>query len=373
MRPPRPALRRSVVAVAVSALVLACAGEPTDPSPDPSASEEPPIAQEEPAPPPEPDDAPEERPDEADEAAVPPPPERAGPYELSPNEVLPNAKRLASDVAQELTTYDDLDELEPVLDRLATSASRSRDDLAAAVSPLLRDDAWSRGSVVYPQLGGLTDDATSVIVTVRQRTGDVDGVTERVRTFDVRLRIEGGEWVFDDLASAGGEEVPPPPRIPEVARAVLDDDRIDLPDSARWDVLAGRVDSGLLHLMSRAADQASYEVLVLVTGHSLEVFGTDRVSQHTIGEAVDIVRVDGQLVVDERDDEGSATHRLLEWFYDQPEVGQVGGPWALDGFGGRSFTDTVHQDHLHIGLSREGREGDAEVPSRRGPAVQGRA
>lgn len=35
---------------------------------------------------------------------------------------------------------------------------------------------------------------------------------------------------------------------------------------------------------------------------------------------------------------------------DQPEVSQIGAPWALDGYGGRSFTDVVHQDHLHVGV-----------------------
>ncbi len=71
------------------------------------------------------------------------------------------------------------------------------------------------------------------------------------------------------------------------ARAVLDDPRIDLPDSARWDILAGEVSPALLRLMSRAADEAAV---------------------------------------------------------------RIGSPWALDGLGGRSFTDVVHQDHLHIAV-----------------------
>ena len=31
-------------------------------------------------------------------------------------------------------------------------------------------------------------------------------------------------------------------------------------------------------------------------------------------------------------------------------VSEVGSPWALDGYGGRSFTDDVHLDHVHIGV-----------------------
>ena len=166
----------------------------------------------------------------------------------------------------------------------------------------------------------------------------------------MRLQLEDGEWVFDQLASVGGEapgSVPPPG--PE-ARSVLEDPRIELPDSARWDILAEEVSPTLLRLMARAADQAPYGVVVLSTGHPHEIFGTDRQSDHTRGQAVDIYRVGDAGVIDDRHD-GSTTHDLTRWFYDQPEVARIGSPWALDGFGGRSFTDVVHEDHLHVAVA----------------------
>ena len=43
-------------------------------------------------------------------------------------------------------------------------------------------------------------------------------------------------------------------------------------------------------------------------------------------------------------------HQIVTWAYERPEVREVGSPWALDGPGGRSFTNEVHHDHLHIGV-----------------------
>jgi NAD(P)H-flavin reductase len=81
------------------------------------------------------------------------------------------------------------------------------------------------------------------------------------------------------------------------------------------------------------------------------VFGTDRQSDHTRGRAVDIYRLDQTLVIDDRA-EGSFTHQIVKWLYDQPEIRQIGSPWRLEGPRGRSFTDRLHQDHLHVAVAR---------------------
>jgi hypothetical protein len=87
---------------------------------------------------------------------------------------------------------------------------------------------------------------------------------------------------------------------------------------------------------------------VLVTGHPENVFETDRMSDHTIGRAIDIVRVGDHRVIDDRGEE-SVTRALVEWLYHHPKVRQVGSPWDLDEEPSRrSFTDAVHQDHIHI-------------------------
>jgi hypothetical protein len=275
-------------------------------------------------------------------------------YELVAGETGVPAKRAAVDLVEALTTYDVGDSADDVV-----ADATSDDELAAhlreAAAPLFVPDAWSRGTVVYPQLGGLEVDAAAVITVVRQEVvteaGDTDVVT---RTLDVRVdRGAGGIWEVTELASAGGDPVPRPDDLSDVAASVLDDDRIELPDTARWDVHRGAVDERLLELMARLADRTPYGVVVLETGHSREVFGTDRTSRHAEGRAVDLYRVGDELVIEDRD-AGSATHELVRWLYDQPELSEVGSPWALDAFGGRSFSDELHQDHLHIGVLRPG-------------------
>lgn len=297
--------------------------------------------------------------DDPDPVAETPPPEPGHaepiavpePYEPVEGEVRPNAKRLAARVAEQLTTYEVGDTPDDVVAQVA--GGRLAEELRVDAEALLHEDAWSRGRVVYPQLGGMLEDETSVMVVVEQIVGLADGaVHEVVRTLDVRLGLHEGSWVLEELASAGGEPVPRPADLSEEAVDVLEDDRIDLPDTAVWDIHRGSVDEALLTLMARMAEHAPYGVIVLDTGHPFEVFGTDRQSKHTMGQAVDIHRLepDGPLVVDDRRD-GSATHRLVQWLYEQPELSEVGSPWALDGFGGRSFTDPLHQDHLHVGVA----------------------
>lgn len=289
--------------------------------------------------------------DEQDAVASHPEPVAAGdPYEPVPGEVRPNAKRLAARIVEGLTTYEVEETPAEVVGQHADG--ELAEQLLHAAAPLFHEDAWSRGEIVYPQLGGILDDATSVMVVVEQTTGLADGtVLAQRRTLDVRLTLRDGDWALDELASAGGQPVERPDDLPGAATAVLEDERIDLPDTAVWDIHRGVVDERLLTLMSRMADRTPYGVIVLDTGHPWEVFGTDRQSKHSMGQAVDIHRLEpeGPLVIDDRQ-EGSATHALVEWLYEQPELSEVGGPWALDGYGGRSFTDQLHQDHLHVGV-----------------------
>jgi hypothetical protein len=102
--------------------------------------------------------------------------------------------------------------------------------------------------------------------------------------------------------------------------------------------------------MAELADQTPYEVVVLATGHPHNVFETNRVSQHTVGQAVDVYRIGDHQVIDDRGPDG-ATKGIVEWLYDHPDVAQVGSPWDLDGAGsGRSFTNVVHQDHIHLAV-----------------------
>ena len=284
--------------------------------------------------------------------SLPPPPSEAPPHEaryvVRPTEAEPEVKQLAVDIAYSLTTYEASDDHRERLGALAPVAGV--DVLARASEPLNHAGSWSRGEVVYPQMGGLTDERASVMVVTRQTVGS-GSETEFsvVRTLDIRLVLGKSGWEFDSLSSAGGsfESIGDLALAHEVAR----DPRIEMPDSARLDILAGRVSPDLLRLMAEIAERTPFGVVVLATGHPDHVFETDRQSHHTVGRAVDIYRVGDRLVVDDRGPD-SATRALVEWLYGHPEVHQVGSPWDLDGeeSARRSFTDIVHQDHIHLAV-----------------------
>jgi hypothetical protein len=273
-------------------------------------------------------------------------------YALSENETEPGLKRAAADVALALTTWE-------AGETVADIAARLPPEAGGIAGAFYQPGSWSRGRIVYPQLGGLLPDAASVMVVVEQTLGTAEGVNETVRTLDLRLRREAGEWRLEQLASTGGDEVFPPADLPALAEAVLGDPRIELPDSARWDIYAGRVSPRLLALMARLADETPYGVVTLFSGHPFEIFGTPRRSDHARGLAVDIYRIGDRRVVDDRLT-GSTTHRLVAWLYDQPEIAKLGSPWAIDGFGGRSFTDALHNDHLHIAVYPDDPAGPAD-------------
>jgi hypothetical protein len=271
----------------------------------------------------------------------------AVPYIVPPTEVAAEAKQLAVDIAQLLTTYEPADDH---LERLAGLTSGSGlGPLAEASEPLIRVGWWSRGEVIYPQLGGLTRDRASVMVVTRQTVGlGAEFEWTAVRTLDIRLVKGEAGWAFEYLSSAGGalEDL----GDMSVAHRVVTDPRIEMPDSARLDILSGLVSPALLDLMAELAERTPYGVVVLATGHPHNVFETDRQSHHTVGRAVDIYRIGDRQVIDDREP-GSATYAFVEWLYAHPAVVQVGAPWDLDGsVSSRSFTNEVHQDHIHVAV-----------------------
>jgi hypothetical protein len=277
------------------------------------------------------------------EAVRPPPlPRPQRPAQLSGAEIHAAIKLVASRVALALATYGANETAEELAARLPA-------DLAAYAEALHVPESSSTGRIIYPQLGGLLPDSASVMVVLEQRIGSAGGVRTETRTLNVEVARRGGQWRFERLVSSGGTPVVPATGLSPVALAVLSDPRIELPDSARWDIAAGRVDPTLLTVMTRLADRVPYGVAAFSTGHSWEIFGTPRQSDHSRGLAVDIYRIGDRQVIDDRS-LGSITEGIVSWLYEQPEVARMGSPWALDGFGGRSFANALHQDHLHIAV-----------------------
>jgi hypothetical protein len=281
--------------------------------------------------------------------AMPPAPPHEARYVVPGTETEPEAKQRAVDVAHMLTTYEATDD--PIGQLYAIGYPTNITALADATEPLTYAGSWSRGEVLYPQMGGLTDDRASVMVVVRQTVGTgPEPDFSVVRTLDIRLERSETGWEFASLESAGGtfdslDDL-------RLAHEVADDPRIEMPDSARLDIRAGLVSPTLLRLMATMADRTPYGVTVLATGHPTHVFETDRVSHHTLGRAIDIYRVGDELVVDDRNG-NSQSRALVRWLFERSDVIQVGSPWELDETDSdddRSFTDVVHQDHIHIAV-----------------------
>lgn len=273
---------------------------------------------------------------------------------------MPDVKQTAARVAEALTTYEPDQTPQEALEAVLAQADEAVDAgaLAAEAAMLHESGAGSRGTVVNAQLGGLAPNEwepqrASVLVVVDQRIGTGDGARSVRRTLDVRLRRRDGQWAFEALASAGGAVVERPSNLPAAAVAVLDHPGIELADTARWDIHAGAVDERLLELMVELADEFPYAVTCLRSGHPHDVFGTDHVSNHTLGRAVDIWSVDGKPVVLQHEDEDSPARRMTALAFSMEAVAELGSPWDLDGPPPpptRSFTNVVHTDHLHVAL-----------------------
>lgn len=268
------------------------------------------------------------------------------PYVAVPGEIEPSLKAVAAVTLQTLMTYDPgSSTAEAARQRLIDSGAPAA--IADKAGPVLFAGASSAADIIYPQLGGLTGERASVMLVVRQRL--LNGVQRQtfVRTVDVRLLRRDGRWSIEDVASFGGDPVTVPPELPASARRVLADPAIDLPDSARWDISAGRVGEPILALLADLAQRHRLGVTVFATGHPHEVFGTTRVSNHTRGAAVDLWLVDAP-VVSQRDPNGAISVLVRDLL--GRGVTELGAPFDVDGLGGANFTDTVHQDHLHLAI-----------------------
>ena len=273
-------------------------------------------------------------------------------------EKLPNLKQVAADFVQALTTYVRGQRPEDLLAGASAllAPGFAADTALRAAAPLFTEQV-AVGQIVYPQLSGLLPlgpgaQQAGVMVVVRQRLLTRGGsTTEVVRVCDVRLTVVQGQWRVSEIISAGGEPVERPTDLDPAVAAVLDDPRIELPDTCRWDVHAGGVSADLLSVLASAAAVAPVAVTVLRNGHPINVFGTPRISDHTQGRAVDLWRIGGAPVVGTGATVGPARTVLVAAAADR-RTRATGSPVGsdLDGPGGRSFTDLVHHDHLHLAV-----------------------
>ena len=275
------------------------------------------------------------------------------PFEPVANEVQPEAKFLGSLVAHGITNYESGTSLSGVLESVPPVAPDLYGAMVLQVQRVHHPGMWSRGTVEYAQLGGHLDDRISIIVVIRQELGrEGSSVPERVETRTMEVRLTGsatGGWALETIASVGGSPVERPTDLDPIAAAVVDHERIDLPDTAVWDIYDGKIDLQLLQLMLDAADRMPYSVVVFQTGHAYNVFGTDRVSNHSVGRAVDIYKFGSELVIDSHD-RSSDLYELSEWIVSRYDIREFGSPWLFPEAIAHTFTNEVHYDHVHIGV-----------------------
>lgn len=138
------------------------------------------------------------------------------------------------------------------------------------------------------------------------------------------------------------------PDSSELGQAVLSNPAIGLTPAARGDVAAGTVDPRVLAvLLSLAETHELAPVGPLITGHTYFVKGTNRVSNHVFGRAVDILGVDGAPVSPTND----AARDVMWAVLALPQSllpDELGGPWVLSNGELSSFTKD-HLDHIHLG------------------------
>lgn len=133
-----------------------------------------------------------------------------------------------------------------------------------------------------------------------------------------------------------------------LAAAVLSHPNIELRPEARADVEAGIVDRRVLGaLLVLATEHRLAYVGPFVTGHSIYVAGTDRISNHAVGRAVDIPIVDG-VPVSATNSAARDAARLLLSLPPAIRPHELGSPWVLDEPG--AFSDSRHRHHLHFGV-----------------------
>jgi hypothetical protein len=264
-------------------------------------------------------------------------------YEPDPAEEFANGKRLAARVAQEALTYEPGASAREVASSLPP-AEVGEGTLARALEPAIDPRMQSVGEIVYPQLSGVTETSLGAMVIARQTLVDPDGESESItRVLDVRLVLSDGSWSLDQIASVGGSPAERPSTLPAAAEGVLDNPNIELSDSARWDIYRGPIDPALLDALARAAERRELSVGILRSGHPTNVWATSRPSAHSQGFAADIYAVDGRPIVRQHRT-GSPAYELAQELFAGGAY-QLGSPWAL---GASSFTDAVHQDHLHL-------------------------
>lgn len=263
-----------------------------------------------------------------------------------PGEVSPEVKRAAAAFLETAGTW-----VAGAGAAASLAAAGARLEVASTASPLEMSGAESSTvHIVYPQYGGLEGGHAAVITLFDQETELGNGArASRQLALDLRLaQTTDGTWEVQRINPLTSLGAPVP--LSAAAQSVLTDSRIQLSGPATLDVSTGRMSDALLSVLLGLADTHTIGVQVMHTGHIQTVFPYDRVSNHAVGRAVDVRTVDGYAVVSP----DMPREVLASFMSAAAELGatEVGGPFDLNGEGRAGFfSDAVHQDHVHIGIT----------------------
>ena len=217
--------------------------------------------------------------------------------------------------------------------------------LADEASVLLGSSGSAAVQVVDAQYGGILSSSSSVLVVLQQWRTHAGTVAAGGTTVDVRLVVASPTWQVTAAHPAAAS--PAAPRLSAAAVQLLANPRVRLPVAARSDLRSGTISPGVLTALHGLAARHVVDVSVVKSGHPLYVFGTNRLSDHPRGHAVDVWAIDGHPVVN------PANRALVESVMRLgASLGayQVGGPVDLDGGGLQYFSDNTHHDHIHLGF-----------------------
>ena len=130
---------------------------------------------------------------------------------------------------------------------------------------------------------------------------------------------------------------------PEV-QALLGNDHVTFDSTGIADMKGGKMDPRIVSVLTAISKDHKITVSAMISDHDKTTSGGS-VSNHYYGRAVDIAVVDGQAV-----SPGNAAARevanALSSLPASIRPSEVGSPWDLPGTA--DFTDSAHQNHLHI-------------------------
>ncbi len=134
------------------------------------------------------------------------------------------------------------------------------------------------------------------------------------------------------------------------AQAILNNPRVSIYPGGRSDLQNGAINQNIINIIASIAERHTMSICALKTGHPVNVAGTSTRSLHADGKAVDICVLDGQAV----NPGHQIAHALVAQLATQRgalSLNEVGSPWSEFNSNPGFFSNSAHQNHIHIGVN----------------------